>query len=302
MIANTHFGDVAGRTDSALDRVPARTFGDTDWVVLALKNCAKYLEPAIASGTPYKIANAVRAVAHAPSADQLNDVIEAACDGILARAYLARDARAISKIADARPVIHEVLAELTGRAEREDLEPALLRETVEGYLRMIGLTDKRLAAHLDTVGALAARIAAAMGVPAEIARDADFAGRLHDVGVVSMQRDRGHKSHVLIGETFLREIPSLAHLAPIVRSHHECYDGSGFPDGLRGDDIPLASRIIAVAAAFAECSSDSSRRKAMLPHDACHELSLHAGSKFDPQIVAVLHDLLRLRQRASRSA
>jgi response regulator RpfG family c-di-GMP phosphodiesterase len=302
MIASTKYGDLAGTEDSALARVPARTFGETDWVTLALKNCASYLQPAIASGKPYRIAQALRAVAHAPSPEQISDTIEAACDAVLATAYSTRDSRMFANVTAARPVIDTVLAELAGATDRDTAEPAELRATVEGYLRLIQLSDKRLAMQLDTVGALAARIAATLHAPIDIARDADFAGRLSDVGMLSMPRDRGHKTHVLVGESFLASIPALAHLAPVVRSHHECYDGSGFPDGLRPEAIPLASRIIAAAAFFVECLTETSRHKAMLPHDACHELAQHAGTKFDPAVVTALLHLLHFRQQANRSA
>ena len=232
---------------------------------MALKNCATYLLPAIASGKPYRIARAVRAVAHTPSSADVADVIEAACDSLLAGAYATHDSRTIAGVAGARPVIRTVLEQLAAETERERAHPAAQREAVEGYLRLIELVDKSLAQRLDTVGALAARIAATMHAPAGVARDADHGGRLHDVGTISTARERGQKTHPATGEAFLRTIPSLAHLAPIVRSHHECFDGSGFPDGLRGDEIPLAARIVHVAAVFVEAIAETGRHKPMSP-------------------------------------
>jgi len=304
MIASTQIGEYAGRnaTDEALARMPARTFGDTDWVTLALQNCAKYLQPAIASGKPYRIANAVRAIAHAPNPEQLDDVVEAVCDSLLADAYTSHNSRLITSVAEARSVIDTVLSELNERAERDVLEPALLRETVDGYVRMAGLADKLLAERLDTVGNLAARIGAAMHLPRTVVLNTEFSARLHDIGMLSVPKERGLKTHSLIGESFLRATPALAHLAPIVRSHHERHDGSGFPDGLRGEEIPLESRIISVAAAFTDLVTETSRHKALPPQDACHELASHTGSKFDPDVVTATLQLLRFRQRTNRSA
>jgi HD-GYP domain-containing protein (c-di-GMP phosphodiesterase class II) len=96
---------------------------------------------------------------------------------------------------------------------------------------------------------------------------------------------------------FLSGIPSLAHLAPIVHAHHERYDGHGFPDGLHGDEIPVAARIISVAAAFVDLVTPSSPFEAMLPNDACRELAVRAGTEFDPTVVSATLHLLNFRQR-----
>jgi response regulator RpfG family c-di-GMP phosphodiesterase len=299
----TQFGDFAPlNTEDALVRVPARSFGETDWVTLALNNCAAYLEPAIASGKPYRIAQALRTIAHAPSAEQIDDIVRAACDTLLADAYAHRNSRNVSKVADARAVIQTLLTEMRAAAERSTLEPAQLRETVDGYVAMIALHDKRLAARLDAVGALAARIAATMHLSHADVLDAEFGGRLHDVGMVAMPRDRGQKTHSVTGDTFVRSISALAHLAPIVRSHHEAWNGSGFPDGLAGEEIPLVARIVSVAGTFIDLVSDTSRHKAMAPDEACREIAHHAGTKFDPAVVSATLHLLRYRQRTSRSA
>ena len=304
MIASTDIGEYAGpsATNEPLARVPARTFGDTDWVTLALKNSAAYLEPAIASGKPYRIANAIRAIAHAPSADQIDDIVDAVCDHLLAEAYTSRNSRMVSTMVETRSIIQTVLGELSEKSERAALEPAMLRETIDSFVRIAGLADKRLGERLDSVGRLASRIAAAMHVPRSVVLDTEFAGRLHDIGLMSGPKERGSKMHSIIGASFILETPAIAHLAPLVRSHHERYDGAGYPDGLRGDEIPLESRIIGVAAAFVELVTETSRHKAMSPDDACHELAAHAGSKFDPDVVTATLHLLRYRQRTSRSA
>ena len=302
MIVSTQFELAASTTDDALARVPARTFGETDWVTLALKQCAAYLQPAIAGGKPYQIANALRAVMHVPSAEQVGDVIEAVCDTVLADAYSTKNARQIANVTQARPIVASILTEFAERTKRAAAEPAALRETIDGYVRMAALADKQLAVKLDAVGALAIRIAVAMHQPDAVLRSAECAGRLHDVGMIGVPRERGHRSHTILGASCIESIPSLAHLAPIVRSHHEHYDGTGFPDGLRAEEIPIAARIIAVAARFFELVTSSPRHEAMSPNDACHEIAHHAGSAFDPGVVDALLDLLDYRRRTNRSA
>jgi response regulator RpfG family c-di-GMP phosphodiesterase len=304
MFASPQIGDHADpiTTNEPLARVPARTFGETDWVSLALQNCAAYLEPAIASGKPYRIAQAIRAIAHVPTAEQVDDVVGAVCDHLLAEAYTNRNARTITGVADARPVIRTVLEELNERSARAALAPAMLQETIDGFVRMAGLADKRLADRLDSVGHLASRIAAAMHLPRSVVLATEFAGRLHDIGFTSGTQERGSTTHAIAGEAFIRDTPAIAHLAPIVRSHRERFDGTGLPDGLRGDEIPLESRIIGVAATFVDLITETPRRQALSPHDACDELAAGVRTSFDPDVITATLHLLRYRQRTTRSA
>jgi HD-GYP domain-containing protein (c-di-GMP phosphodiesterase class II) len=309
MIATGRF---AGRTqrhdfeESALARIPERTFGNTAWVALALKNCVQHLAPAIRSGKSHRVANAVRAIAHAPTPQQIDDVVGAACDTMLSEAYADRDARLISNLASARSVIGTVISEVRGASEREAIGPALLRETVDAYVKLVALLDQRLAERLDAVGNLAARIGSAMHLPASALVEIELAGRLHDIGRLATfgtsHAEGAIERHPILGAAFIEGVPSIAHLAPIVRAHHERIDGRGYPDGSSDAEIPLAARIISVAAEFVELVSGSPGREAMLPNTACHEIALRAGSEFDHEVVTATLHLLRYRQRTHRSA
>jgi HD-GYP domain-containing protein (c-di-GMP phosphodiesterase class II) len=143
----------------------------------------------------------------------------------------------------------------------------------------------------------AGRLARAMKLPAATTLEVELAGRLHDLGMIEIAHQDRFKQHPLAGEAFLREIPSLSHLAPIVRSHHERYDGQGYPDGLHDDEIPPASRIVSVAAAFVDLVTATPQLEALLPNDACRELAVRAGTEFDPDVVTATLHLLRFRQR-----
>src|ERR1700722_6157970 len=243
MIASGDFGTGRRRrvADLTLARVPQRSFGDTSWVTLALESCAQHLTPAIRSGNAHSIANAVRAIAHAPTPEQVDDIVDAACDTMLSEGYAARDSRLISNVVSARKVIADVVAEVHERSERDAHAPALLRETVETYVRIVGLLDQRIAQRLEAVGRLSRRIGAAMHLPAPALFDLELAGRLHDIGALATG---AAEERPVAGEAFLRSVPSLAYLAPVVRSQRERYDGTGRPDGLSREEIPLASRII----------------------------------------------------------
>jgi HD-GYP domain-containing protein (c-di-GMP phosphodiesterase class II) len=293
-------------TGSPLARVPQRSFGDSSWITLALQSCARHLTPAIESGMPNRIANAVRTISHAPTTEQVDDVAGAVCDTILSDAYAARDTRIISNVAKARKVIDAVVDELRDRTRREASDPGKLREVVDTYVGIVGLLDRRMAQRFDAVGHLAMRIASAMHVSGTNVLEIELAGRLHDIGALAIPEatfsQKAFEEHTTVGEAFLNGVPSLAFLAPIVRSHHERFDGTGYPDGLAGDEIPLASRIITVAAAFVDLITESPAREAVLPNTACRKIAAAAGTQFDPRVVTATLQLLQFRQRTNRSA
>jgi len=100
------------------------------------------------------------------------------------------------------------------------------------------------------------------------------------------------KSHTLKGAAILESIPELSTLLPIVRSHHERWDGTGYPDNLAGDRIPRPARLVAVADAFDAMTSDRPYRNAMTFDQVFQEYREKCGTHFDPDCV---HALLRLR-------
>ena len=98
--------------------------------------------------------------------------------------------------------------------------------------------------------------------------------------------------HPVAGERILLRIPELAPIAPIVRHEHEHWDGSGYPDRLRGRAIPIGSRIILACDAYEAMSTPRPYRPAMTREEAVEELRAGAGSTFDPEVVDALLDLL----------
>lgn len=103
------------------------------------------------------------------------------------------------------------------------------------------------------------------------------------------------KMHPVIAADILRQAPALEQVVPIVYHHHERYDGSGYMTGAAGDQIPMGARILAVADAFVAMTSDRPYRKARTSDDALRELKAHAGSQFDPEVVAAFERVLSAR-------
>jgi diguanylate cyclase (GGDEF)-like protein len=159
--------------------------------------------------------------------------------------------------------------------------------------------------HLLEVSLLAARVARRLGSsPSHVLR-CRLAGLVHDVGKVripsailtmpSALDEHGWalmREHPAYGEALIRAVPDLRPVAPIVRHHHERWDGTGYPDGLAATAIPLEARIIAAVDAWSAMTTDRPHRAAMTEAAALSELDRVAGSQLDPDVVGALRSVL----------
>jgi HD-GYP domain-containing protein (c-di-GMP phosphodiesterase class II) len=107
------------------------------------------------------------------------------------------------------------------------------------------------------------------------------------------------RNHPIIGAQIIAPIAFLAETVELIRHHHEWFDGSGYPDGLEGDSIPLGARIFAVADSFDAMTSDRPYRGSIGVERALEELRSGAGSQFDPLVVDVFVDMVESRSPAS---
>jgi HD-GYP domain-containing protein (c-di-GMP phosphodiesterase class II) len=136
------------------------------------------------------------------------------------------------------------------------------------------------------------------------------AAQVHDIGRVTMPREVLDKpgplsagdwslmcQHTTIGERILRSVPEMFGVARIVRSSHERFDGRGYPDGLRGSQIPLASRIVLCAEAYHAMQAERPHRPAYSADEALDEIRANAGKQFDPNVVAALEVAIAGQQR-----
>ena len=175
---------------------------------------------------------------------------------------------------------------------------AVLTSTVEAK-------DDYTACHGEDVAVLAERIALRMSLPNAHARDVRYAAMLDHFGKVAVPSEILLKpgpltdeewvtmrSHAAIGGDLVARIDAFAHLAPAVRASHERWDGGGYPDGLAGEGIPLAARIIAACDTYDAIVTDRPYRAASSPSEACAELRRVAGTQLDPDVVhAVVTEL-----------
>lgn len=181
---------------------------------------------------------------------------------------------------------------------RARLEEAT-RRMLQGMVLSLEARDPYTAFHSERVAAIAQDIARAMGLP-EAERDVLLLGaRLHDIGKIGipdevllkpspltpweweLMRTHPEKGYRVLSPL----IPFLGPIEGIVLHHHERWDGTGYPRGLRGEEIPLLARIVAVADAYEAMTSDRPYRPGLLPEEALERIRRGAGSQFDPEVV-----------------
>ncbi len=173
---------------------------------------------------------------------------------------------------------------------------------------LVGLTRSLTAAidakdaytygHSERVARTAVELGCALGLPEDELSDVYLAGLLHDIGKIGIRDDVLTKSgpltsdelkhiqqHVVIGHGILTDLHAIAHLLPGVLYHHERYDGSGYPEGLKGEAIPMLPRILAVADSFDAMNTSRPYRIAMPPERIDEILRQGAGTQWDPVVI-----------------
>src|SRR5438094_9149218 len=166
--------------------------------------------------------------------------------------------------------------------------------------------DASTGSHSRDVVSLVLEVADRIGLDSRERRDAEFAALLHDIGKIKISGDIINKpgkldeqewaimkTHTVEGERLLAQVGGiLGNVGRIVRSCHEDWDGTGYPDGLAGEEIPLVARIVRCCDAFSAMTTDRSYRRARPVHEAVEELRRCAGTDFDPTVVVALADIV----------
>ncbi|WP_239467233.1 HD-GYP domain-containing protein [Rhodoferax koreense] len=187
----------------------------------------------------------------------------------------------------------EELATANGRLKRNYLT------SIKAFTALIELRDSAQVGHARQVADLARRIAQVMALDAEAARDLPIAALLHDIGHIGLSDAvltrplhrlggdelRRYRLHPVLGEQALLASDDMQGVAPLIRSHHERWDGRGFPDGLCGAAIPLGARILAVADTYEDLRSGRIDGQAQSPLDARRAVIAGRGSRFDPNVI-----------------
>ena len=177
----------------------------------------------------------------------------------------------------------------------------MLSATVNALASTLGLRDRGCGSHSGLVAEVAYQLGRALRLSPRALRELRYAAEVHDIGKVGVPDrvllkpgplDTAEwniiKGHSVEGAQLIGRIPGLERVASIVRHHHERFDGSGYPDNLCGDHIPLESRILSVADAYVAMIEDRPYRRGLSPEAAKKELRDHSGEQFDPEVVDTL--------------
>jgi HD-GYP domain-containing protein (c-di-GMP phosphodiesterase class II) len=224
------------------------------------------------------------------------------------------EAPEVNAFSDADAVLVETIAATLGSSLHRavlvgDLERTFMT-TLTALMSTVEAKDEYTASHEQQVAELAELVALRLEVPRAQARDVRYAALLHDVGKVAIPSEILLKpaalsdsewvtmqSHAAVGGALVKRIPAFAHLADAVRASHERWDGRGYPDGLAGETIPLAARIIAACDTYEAMVTDRPYRSARTSAEAHAELLRVAGSQLDSKIVTALLEELGLSGR-----
>ncbi len=188
-------------------------------------------------------------------------------------------------------------------AEKRHVEEvcALHLRTIEGLALAIEAKDQNTHSHLHRVRTYAVEIGKQMGMTGEDLDALRAGALLHDIGKLAVpdhiinkpsrltpEEFEKMKIHPVVGAEILDKVAFPYPVAPIVRSHHEKWNGAGYPDGLKGEEIPLGARILAVVDCLDALTSDRQYRKALPLDEAMQKIAQEAGTSFDPKIVQIL--------------
>lgn len=209
------------------------------------------------------------------------------------------------------------IAEMGGTA----IGRAMLHHNLEeAYIQMIlslaqaiNAKDAYTRGHSERLAALTEAVGRALGLPEDEVRDIRWAAVVHDIGKIGApdcilfkpgplteQEWEIMRQHPVIGEQILLPVGRMGGVAKIVRHHQEKWDGTGYPDRLRGDEIPLGARIVAIVDAFGAMTDTRPYKNAVGPAQAQEEITRCAGTQFDPEVVEIFCRVLDSERPESR--
>ncbi len=212
-----------------------------------------------------------------------------------------------------RQLDQHIKQEVERRTEEFQRERARLERvsvaTLEVLINALEAKDPYLRGHSARVADLSATIASQMGLADDEIEQIRLAGRLHDIGKIGTREDIMNKhgpltpeeydhikQHVVIGSQILAPLEHLGPIIDIVRSHHERWDGSGYPDGRRGEDIPTGGRVIGAAEVWDALSTSRPYQEKMSSEQALRRMGELVGTVLDPAVYAALESAVKRRQ------
>ena len=299
MLSRLKFGCLVADASPAGDRVP-------EFVADCLLR-----EPSLAvvvCGAGRDVQAAVRCL-HAGAMDYVSDVVDSLAVERAVVEAIARRREALQEQATKR-VLREEVSSLVGelRQERARVENLALA-TLGSLVRVVETKDPWLAGHSVRVAQLGASLAAEMGRSDPEIEAVRLAGRLHDIGMICLgdgilskegpltdAEYQQVKRHVVIGHQILEPLPHLGMVSLFVRSHHERWDGAGYPDRLSEQEIPWGARLIGAAEIYDALTTTRPYRQSVSPEEAVESMRDLTGKMICPLVFSALADVVSRRE------
>lgn len=206
------------------------------------------------------------------------------------------------ELLDGYRLVHSKISEL--RQAKDDLELASM-STIQALVKALEAKDAFTRGHSMRVAHYAVELGKKIGLSQEEIRDLSFACFVHDIGKIGVDdevlkkkamldtHEQNHvRAHCEIGQDIVRTVTNMGRIASLVRYHHERWDGSGYPDGLAGEKIPVLSRILAIADVFDVLIAGRPYQGPMSIEEARKELAKEAGRQFDPDLVRAFLEII----------
>ncbi len=188
----------------------------------------------------------------------------------------------------------------------EELEIEGIQSQTGAFANLLRMRDRSVGMHSERICSLAREVAKRFELSSRETQLVETASHLHDLGTIAIPDPILHKrgpltveerqimqGHAQFGYDALQQTENFRQVADVVLHHHEWYDGSGYPNGFAGDEIPFGSRVIAVLDAYDAMTNDRPYRRALTTREAAEELILGKGTQFDPEVVEAVLEAIK---------
>jgi HD-GYP domain-containing protein (c-di-GMP phosphodiesterase class II) len=305
--------DQSAVSKDVLISLPQSLYDQLPWPTHTIEACLEIVAEAERMNNPRRVRAWIDVERSVPDASQLLDCL----DGVLHQ--MTRPGVGFAdRVRFANKIRQQAVDHLKSIAPAPSALSALdpnASALADGLLAALRLHDPAVADHAEATADLARRLALHVELDEATVARTTLTARLHDIGKMRISRailtkpmpltaaERDEvQAYPLTGARVLAELPALAVIAPLVAAHREWVDGSGYPEGLAADRIPVESRIVAIADTFHTLTLPRAYRKTYAPNEAIAALQRARGSQFDRDLVAAFVAMIGVRARVARSA